>query len=127
MNVKMSAKHVPITDELRAYTEERANRFERYFDRAHDVEIVLGREGDNYTAEMIVHAARGQMIVGHAKERTMHAAIDLATDRVDRQLTKTKERIRGRRARGAGHRPAGDLEEQSIETPEPGPGGEAVL
>lgn len=127
MNVKMSAKHVPITDELRSYAEGRAERFERYFDRAHDVDVVLGREGDDYTAEMVVHATRGQMIVGHAKERGLHAAIDLATDKVDRQLTKIKERIRGRRARGGGHRPAGEGDEQTVESPEPGPGDEAVL
>ncbi|MBI3099305.1 MAG: ribosome-associated translation inhibitor RaiA [Planctomycetes bacterium] len=127
MNVKMSAKRVPITDELRSYAEERAERFGRYFDRAHDVEVFLGRDGDDYTAEMVVHATRGQMIVGHAKDRGLHAAIDMATDKVDRQLTKVKERIRGRRARGAGQRSPGEGETSPAETAEPGSGEEAVL
>ncbi|MBI3267760.1 MAG: ribosome-associated translation inhibitor RaiA [Planctomycetes bacterium] len=102
MNISIHARHMPVVpDELREYAEEKANRLERYFDRIKKIEVILNVEQERHMAEMVISATRGATLVAHTVEGDIHAAIDLVTDKMERQLTKLKEKLRGRRARGA--------------------------
>ncbi|MBI5365971.1 MAG: ribosome-associated translation inhibitor RaiA [Planctomycetes bacterium] len=101
MNISITARHMTVPDELKAYTEEKAERLSKYFDRVKTIEVVLNVEQERHSAEMIISATRGVTLVGHTVEKDIHAAIDLVTDKMERQLTRLKEKLRGRRARRA--------------------------
>lgn len=119
MDVRLTARHLPVTEELRAFAEERATRLEHYFDRAHDVEIILSRDGDEYTAEIVAGATRGHTVAGHAKERELHVAIDRAMEKIERQMTKMKEQVRSRRGRGGSERMEEDRRRHDEHSAEP--------
>ncbi|MBI2921124.1 MAG: ribosome-associated translation inhibitor RaiA [Planctomycetes bacterium] len=88
-------KHIDITEEMKDYAEERAEKMARYFDRVNAVHVVLNRDGNLYSAEMICHGVRGKDLVCSERDKDVFAAMDLVTDKMERQLTKLKEKVRG--------------------------------
>lgn len=95
MRVQIAVKHIDITEEMKDYAEERAEKMARYFDRVNAVHVVLNRDGLLYSAEMICHGVRGQDLVCSERDKDVFAAMDLVTDKMERQLTKLKEKVRG--------------------------------
>lgn len=100
MNISITARHMIVPEDLKAYAQEKAERLARYFDRIKKIEVILNVEQERHSAEMVISATRGVTLVGHTVEGEIHAAIDLVTDKMERQLTRLKEKLRGRRARG---------------------------
>ncbi|NUN50014.1 MAG: ribosome-associated translation inhibitor RaiA [Candidatus Brocadiae bacterium] len=99
MRVQITAKHVDMTDEIRDYAEERGEKLGRFYDRITAVDVVLTRDGNDYGAEMICHGTRGQKLMAKLSHEDLFAAIDLVTDKMERQVTKLKEKVRGHHAR----------------------------
>lgn len=97
MQVSVTARHIEVTDRIRAYAEEKASRLPRYYDRVQSVEIVLGQEADLSSVEMIVKAPGTRDFIGKEVGPDMVACIDLLLDKMERQLTKHKERFRNRK------------------------------
>jgi putative sigma-54 modulation protein len=95
MKVRIAVKHMDITEEMKDYAEERAEKMERYFDRINSIHVVLDRDGVEYSAEMICTGARGKQLVCTERSKDVFAAMDLVTDKMERQLTKLKEMVRG--------------------------------
>lgn len=94
VNVKVTGRHVQVTEDLRRYAQEKAGRLERYFDRVSQIEVVLTNDGDRKVAEMIVHPRKGERVVGTADHEDMFAAIDLVIDKMYQQLHKLKEKTK---------------------------------
>ena len=98
MEIICTGRHVQVTDELRAYAEEKVAKLPRYFDRISAIEVVLERpDPKHYGVELIVDADRHRDFVGRAQGSDPHECIDLAVDKLERQLTDFKERIRNRK------------------------------
>jgi putative sigma-54 modulation protein len=109
MKVTVTARHAEFTDDMKRYAREKALRLERYFDHLRKVEVILDSGGDSrYSAEMIASVVRGHVLVCHSTDRTAMAALDSVVDKMERQLTRFKEKLAGRhgreaaRTRGAG-------------------------
>jgi putative sigma-54 modulation protein len=95
MRVQITVKHMDISESMKDYAEERAAKLEHYFDRINSMKVVLNRDGNNFTAEMICGGARGKSLVAMEKNKDVFAAMDLVTDKMERQLTKLKEKVKG--------------------------------
>lgn len=108
MQITVSGRHMGVSEALKAYCEEKADRLPRLFDRVTAIEFVLdGKEGD-HAAEVIVHAAGApQPFVAHEANADAFAAVDLVMDKVSEQLRRYKERHRNRKhpPRGTGEPP----------------------
>ena len=98
MQITVSGRHMGISDTLKEYCQEKAERLPRYFDRILSIEVVLdGRDGV-HTVELIVHAAGApQPFVAHVRDADAYAAVDLVLDKVAEQLRRYKERHRNRK------------------------------
>jgi len=105
---QLSARHVDIPKALREYAEEKAERLSRFEDRIRKVRVVLSPDGGAFRAEMLVSMTRGTKLVGEATGTGFPEALDLAVDRVERQLAREKERLQERRkpAKNGSRRPA---------------------
>lgn len=100
MRVTVTARHVEISDGMKDYAREKAGRLERYFDHLKKVEVILDMNGDRrFSAEMIASAVRGQVLVCHSVDQTAMAALDSVVDKMERQLTKFKEKLYDKQAR----------------------------
>lgn len=92
MNLNISGHHVDLTDALHGYVRTKLQRVERHFDHVIDAEVVLEVEKLRHKAEATLHLS-GTTLHAEAVEADMYAAIDVMTDRLDRQIRKFKEKL----------------------------------
>src|SRR6056297_2618 len=93
MQLSISGHHEDITDALRAYATEKVGKLERHFDQITNVHVVLSVENKvNQRAEATMHVS-GAELFADAENEDMYAAIDLMSDKLDRQLLKHKEKL----------------------------------
>ena len=100
MQIIVKGRHGQITDELREYVEEKAGRLPRYYDRIHEIEVILDRASEQFTVEMIVRAGNKHTFVASETGPDAFALIDLVTEKLERQLTKLKEKNRNHKHDG---------------------------
>lgn len=98
MDIEITGRHMDITDKIRSYAGDKAQRLERYFDRIQRMQIILDAESEErHKAEMVISVGNGATLVSHSNEPTLFAAIDLVLDKAERQLTKYKEKLKDHR------------------------------
>jgi ribosomal subunit interface protein len=64
------------------------------------VEKPAAASGHVAAAELVLTLSHGAPLVARARGENFRAAIDIAADKVERQLRKHKEKLRDRRSRG---------------------------
>lgn len=118
MKVTITARHDRFPAALKDTARDKAQHLAHYFDHLTKLEVVFDRNGGvGYGCEMIAHAVRGHVIVCHATKDTALAALDVVVNKMERQLTRFKERLIGRhhgngrrgRRTGAETAAAGDI------------------
>lgn len=95
MEIQLTAKQLKITPALREYVQQKMGKTQKYFDHIVWGQAFLFVEKRSHKAEMIVHAP-GQTFRALATAADLYSAIDLASDKIDAQLKKHKERIKSR-------------------------------
>jgi putative sigma-54 modulation protein len=91
MQLNISGHHVEVTEALRSYTSEKLGKLERHYDHITNVHVVLSVEKMRQRAEATMHVS-GAELFADADSEDMYAAIDMLTDKLDRQLIKHKEK-----------------------------------
>jgi putative sigma-54 modulation protein len=76
------------------YAEERLGKLKKYIDTPVDARVILSVEKFRNTAEINM-SANGLNINSKEEDKDMHLAIDNAIEKIERQLKKHKEKIRG--------------------------------
>ena len=94
MQVNIVGKGVQLATEIREYAEVRANRLPHYMDRVQQVDIVIDREGPEFSCELIVDVEGHKDFIANARDADLHACIDHAHDRAVRQLTDWNDKLR---------------------------------
>ena len=93
MQIHITARHTRLTEAIRSYVEEKLQKAEKYFNHIVWAQVVLSVEKRNHQAEVVLHAGR-QTFRSLSKGGDLYAAVDLASDKIDAQLKKYKERLR---------------------------------
>ena len=91
MQINISGHHVEVTDALRSYVNEKLNRLAKHYDPITDITVILTVEKLIQKAEARINIAKGD-VFANAESEDMYAAIDLLTDKLNRQLIKHKEK-----------------------------------
>jgi len=95
MQIQVVGRHVEIPEVLKEYAEEKAGKLLKYYDRIQAIEIVFEEESLSKTVEMIVTGEpRRQAFVAQETTEDFRASLDLVVDKLERQLTKYKEKVR---------------------------------
>jgi putative sigma-54 modulation protein len=94
METKVSSKHMDVTAAIEEYAIRKAEKFERYFDRISQVEIIIDKGKNEYNVEILTDVEHHDAFVAHGKHEDLYACIDMAADRAIRQLTDHKSRLR---------------------------------
>jgi putative sigma-54 modulation protein len=118
-------KHVDVTPRLRAVTEEKLERLQKFANDVRRVDVDYStinnpRVPDAHTCEILVHL-KGHLVKGHAAASDHHAAFDLALDKVEHQMRRLHDRRTSKRSvrRGANNgSAAGELALGESETDE---------
>jgi len=101
------------------YVQERLKKLEKYIDNPVDARVILSVEKFRNTAEINL-MADGLNLNGKEEEKDMHAAIDNAVEKIERQLKRRKEKIRGFKSDSSRSDEPGDeaLLEESEDVPD---------
>ncbi len=102
MKVEVTARHMEVTDLVKDYAYEKVERLEKFFDNVRKMEVILDKEKTNerYSAEMIASATKGQVLVCQSTDISATAALDMVADKMERQLTRFKEKLRSKQSHG---------------------------
>lgn len=95
MNLRVTARHFDLSDELKSHVENRAARLERFFDNIIDMHWMLDVDKHRQLAEVTVKVY-GTVLTGSALTSDIYASVDEATDKMEGQLKKYKARLKER-------------------------------
>ena len=94
-NITIVARHLNITEAIKNYALQKAEKIKKFFEWILQIQITLDIGGDNsHIVEMIVSVSRGPTLVAEASNSDMYRAIDLAVDKLERQLKRYKDKLR---------------------------------
>ena len=91
MNIKVTGKNLEITDAIRDYVTDKADRLEKFEGYNTELNVVCKVEREDQIAEMQL-SHNGEFIKIEEKNEDLYAAIDLGFDRLERQMRKSKEK-----------------------------------
>ena len=97
MVITVTGRHMGVSDALKAYCEEKAERLPRFLDRIQSIDVVVEGKDGLHTIEMIVHSSGAQPFVATEQHEDAYAAVDLLIDKIEEQLRRYKERHRNRK------------------------------
>jgi putative sigma-54 modulation protein len=108
MRLQVKGKNVEISDAIRSYAEEKLGKLGRQLADPTQVELELAVEKNPSIADKIVAEAtiwtKGPTLRAKERSTDMRASIDLLTDKLERQVTRYREKRRRRGHRDtAGH------------------------
>ncbi|MGQ9426177.1 ribosome hibernation-promoting factor, HPF/YfiA family [Gilvimarinus sp. F26214L] len=92
MQINTSGHQLDLTPAIKDYTESKLQKLERHNDRITSVNVILSVDKLEQKAEATVHAS-GKDFFADASADDLYAAIDLLSDKLDRQLIKHKEKL----------------------------------
>lgn len=92
MQIKISGHQIEVTPALREYIESKLERIVRHFENVMDVHVILGVEKLIHRAEATLKVSQ-KSIHADAESSDMYAAIDLLSDKLDRQIRQHKEKL----------------------------------
>lgn len=105
MRLQVKGKNVEVSDAIRTYAEEKLGRLERQLADPTRVELELAIEknpsiADNHVAEATIWT-KGPVLRAKEASADMRASIDLLADKLERQVTRYRQKRRRRGHRGA--------------------------
>jgi putative sigma-54 modulation protein len=101
MQIRVSARHSELSEGLKTYSEGKAAKLSRFYDRVHSVDVVFDVQTPHHHCELIAKADHHHTFVAKEKHTDPYAALDAVVRDVERQLTRHKERHRNRKHLGA--------------------------
>lgn len=85
-----------VTEAMRAYVDKKIDRVHKYYNRISEIEIILNGDGDTvaHQVEIICKVDNHAPFIVTEKGEDLYACIDTAVDKIERQLTRHKEKLR---------------------------------
>lgn len=130
MQLSITFRNLEASESLKAYAREKVDRVNKYLDRAGEAHVVLSQERHLQHADITIHS--GSFVLrGRDKSGDMFASLDLAMEKIERQLKRYKDRLKrhhghhGHHNQGALHRFRHDVVE--VPRPEEVPAAEEAL
>src|SRR5215831_12820905 len=102
MRLNITFRNLEATDALKQYTSEKIERVHKYLDRAGEAHVVLSLERHLHHADITIHSGTF-LLRGRERSEDMYASIDLAMDKIERQLRRYKEKLKRHHSRDRVH------------------------
>lgn len=119
MRINVTFRHIDgePTESLKQYVEQRLKKLKKYADGPIDINVVLSKEKYRCSAEVVV-SVDGLRAAAKEVQGDLNSAIDLVSDKIEKQLRKFREKLRSRKTSGSNKvvkEPVFDIEEHPEE------------
>ncbi len=93
MQLNITFRQLDPIDSLKNYAREKVERVNKYLDKAGEAHVVLSLERHLHHADISIHSG-SFLLRGREKSEDMYASIDLAMDKIEKQLKRYKEKLK---------------------------------
>ncbi|MFH1609306.1 MAG: ribosome-associated translation inhibitor RaiA, partial [Candidatus Bipolaricaulota bacterium] len=107
MRLHIEERYTSDSGALTEYVEKKVETLSRYFDKISKLDVILEVEGLAQRAQMMGYLVNHKVVKAEVETNDMHASIDQAVDKMQRQLVRYKERLRVSRKTGHSAPPPG--------------------
>jgi len=97
MGTTISFRHIEPDDDIRMYVEEKMARLHKYVETPLDVHVVLSLEKKYRKRVDVTFTLNGTVINAHEVMDDMRAAVDKIIDKLERRLTRHRDKLRKHR------------------------------
>jgi len=94
MQINVTGRHLILTPTIEEYARKKARKLPRFFNRIQQVEILIDKAKNGFDVEIITDVAHHQPFVATSSDHDLYACIDDGIDKVVRQLSDHKKRLR---------------------------------
>lgn len=94
MQISTTFRHMEPSEALKSYAEEKLERIRKYIDEPVVAQVYLTVEKIRHIVEITI-SAKGVSTKASEATNDMYAAIDAVIDKIERQLRRYKERLKG--------------------------------
>ena len=100
MRIEVTGKHLDLTPAIRQYAEQKCGKLTRYYDGVQEIDVVIeqAKHGE-FAVELRSDVEKHDDFVVKQNADDVYKCIDLAVDRMERQLTEFKERLKNGKKR----------------------------
>ena len=96
MQTSVTFKNLDPSDNLKAYVTDKLDRLDKYLDNPAEASVVLSVQKFRHKVEINISGDKLN-INGKEVKKDMYSAIDMVLDKLEKQIKKSKEKIRKRR------------------------------
>ena len=93
MRIEISGHQIDATQALHDYVHNKLQRLERHADNLLDAHVILSVDKLEHRAEATINTAGRSTLHADSVAENMYAAIDLLSDKLDRQVVRQKEKM----------------------------------
>ena len=97
MIVTISSRHMDVTEAMKTFAEQKANKLIKYYDLIQEIEVIFDAGKTGTKVEMIVNAEHKNMFIANHDDGDAYACVDGCVDKLERQLTEHKKKHRNRK------------------------------
>ncbi|MCL2154606.1 MAG: ribosome-associated translation inhibitor RaiA [Leptospirales bacterium] len=96
MKIKITGRHINVSEKLKEYAEKRISKIEKYFQQLIDIQLIFYVEKLDHVAELLIN---GDSVQFHAREKAadLFSAIDLLIDKMEKQIVRFKDKIQSKK------------------------------
>ena len=100
MKIKITGRHINVSEKLKEYAEKRISRVEKYFQQLIDIQLIFYVEKLDHVAELLIN---GDSVQFYAREKAadLFSAIDLLVDKMEKQIVRIKEKSQSKKGADA--------------------------
>ncbi|MGB8657139.1 MAG: ribosome-associated translation inhibitor RaiA [Candidatus Zixiibacteriota bacterium] len=100
MQIRTTARHFDLTDDLKRFVENQTEKLEKYFNNIIDTHLILDAEKSRMTAELKVKVY-GTVLTSKYGSFDMYDSVEKVIDKMGGQLQRYKERLKDKNAKKA--------------------------
>jgi putative sigma-54 modulation protein len=98
MRIDVIGRHFEVTDAIRQYAETKVGKLTKYYDGVQSIRVTISKVSAQHHAdhdvELVLDVEKHDDFVSHSKAEDVYAAIDLVSEKGERQLRDFKEKLK---------------------------------
>lgn len=96
---RITGKQFEVTEAIKSYAEQKTGKLPRYYNTIYKIDVVIDGAGTNGSVEIIASGEHNKVFVAKERGADPYACIDLAVDKLETQLSRTKAKERDNKHR----------------------------
>lgn len=94
MQISVSGRGLRVSEAQQEYARSKLTKLSHFFDKIQSADVIVSKEGVNFAVEIIVKPDHHDILVGRNRGPDVQSCVDVILDKLERQVSKYKEKIR---------------------------------